>query len=212
MLLFGFTLASTRPPTPEGVVQTAFESRVLFTLLLFSFTVLLEFALVRQHHNFLHLCLLPCFTTSTLREAYRRRSKVHVLPWAKGLSTQAVWLGNVKRCRDVELYYTSVLSSCTLLLPQAVFRVQSLRAWWRWSRLHFRRGTGESPCFPHSHLPTDLPLPLVVHLLPDGGSSCGGTLAAFFWPLSAIACVQLFPEWLTSTRYFIVTRWMRNPV
>ncbi|CAM9715721.1 unnamed protein product [Ascophyllum nodosum] len=45
MLLFGFTLASTRPPTPEGVVQTAFESRVLFTLLLFSFTVLLEFAL-----------------------------------------------------------------------------------------------------------------------------------------------------------------------
>lgn len=47
MLLFGFTLASAQPPTPEGPVKAAFESRVLFTLLLFSFTLLLEFALVR---------------------------------------------------------------------------------------------------------------------------------------------------------------------
>lgn len=48
MLLFGFTLASAQPPTPEGPVKAAFESRVLFTLLLFSFSVLLEFALVRK--------------------------------------------------------------------------------------------------------------------------------------------------------------------
>eukprot|EP00903_Cladosiphon_okamuranus_P009127 g8720.t1 len=45
MLLFGFTLASAQPPTPEGPVTAAFESRVLFTLLLFSFSLLLEFAL-----------------------------------------------------------------------------------------------------------------------------------------------------------------------
>ncbi|CAM9466726.1 unnamed protein product [Ectocarpus fasciculatus] len=45
MLLFGFTLASAQPPTVEGPVSAAFESRVLFTLLLFSFSLLLEFAL-----------------------------------------------------------------------------------------------------------------------------------------------------------------------
>lgn len=48
MLLFGFTLASAQPPTPEGPVKAAFESRVLFTLLLFSFSLLLEFALVSE--------------------------------------------------------------------------------------------------------------------------------------------------------------------
>lgn len=48
MLLFGFTLASAQPPTPEGPVEAAFESRVLFTLLLFSFSLLLEFALVSE--------------------------------------------------------------------------------------------------------------------------------------------------------------------
>ncbi|CAM9105284.1 unnamed protein product [Pylaiella littoralis] len=44
MLLFGFTLASAQTPTSEGPVKAAFESQVLFTLLLFSFSLLLEFA------------------------------------------------------------------------------------------------------------------------------------------------------------------------
>lgn len=47
LLLLGFTLASVRPPPADGgLVIAAFESRVLFTLLLFSFSLLIEFALV----------------------------------------------------------------------------------------------------------------------------------------------------------------------
>ncbi|CAM9975006.1 unnamed protein product [Discosporangium mesarthrocarpum] len=46
MLLFGFTLASVQPPSADGTLgHAAFESRVLFTLLMFSFSLLLEFAL-----------------------------------------------------------------------------------------------------------------------------------------------------------------------
>lgn len=48
MLLFGFALASVQPPGPDGAaVSAALESRVLFSLLLFSFSLLMEFALVR---------------------------------------------------------------------------------------------------------------------------------------------------------------------
>lgn len=68
MLLFGFTLASAQPPTHEGPVAVAFESQVLFTLLLFSFSLLLEFALVsRGNVLFSFMVIVVVYVSITCR-------------------------------------------------------------------------------------------------------------------------------------------------